>query len=1295
MEMALTREKLWPTVINVPEEDPGVLGTTIARKKYEDWVEKDNDARAMICLHVDEDQYIHVRNKTTAKQCWTALKEFYEKDSLVDEVSMMKRMYLKKLVEGGNMVRHIAEFNELFQKLNDMGPEKLPERWHVTILLCSLPRSYDAMVSALQVRNSADRTMAFVQSTLLDEYNRRIEDSDEVKGESVLKAMDSKTCFFCKKAGHVKAECHKYKKWKQKKDDSYKSGDKANVAEETRKSEKKEFLFTCSNVAHDGWIIDSGATSHLTGIKKNFTSIDESFRSFVDMADGNKVNVLGKGVCAIDCLNSSGLKTTVQITDVLYAPQVNGSLLSVSKLAHKGYTVKFDDHLCEFKRGNEQIAVLDKLHNLYKLRQPEVVCAIKSTDHERCIHQWHRIFGHRDPIAIREMFKNNLIVGAKLVECSCQSMCEVCLKAKSTCLPFPKESMNRSKKALELIHTDVCGPMQTMSRSGKRYLLTLIDDYSKFTVISFLSHKSEVEVRMKEYIDLVNNRFGYKPNIIRSDRGGEYLGNQFKEYLRKQGIEQQLTAPRTPQQNGTAERKNRTLIEMARCLLTDAQLPHSFWAEAVNAANYIQNRVLTRSTNKSPYELWYERRPDTRHMRIIGSKCFVHVPKEDRRKLDNTATKMILIGYDEQSKAYRCYDMVNKKVTISRNVRFINEEVHQETAEIEFGNKRRKKAKKPISEDNSDTDNIETDSDTYAVRSEISDSDDTISPVDESNVSNIDDLPMDSDETPADYANVPRRSHRTNKGVPPVRYGDNIYAVIEPKTLAQALSSDQKDQWVEAMNSEMDSLKQNDTWSLCELPSNRSPVGSKWVYKAKTDATGKISRYKARLVAQGFSQKYGVDYDQVFAPVVRQTTFRLLLSKASKENLCVRHLDAKTAFLNGKLKETIFMKQPPGYVDEKKPHFVCHLKKSLYGLKQAARSWNEEINRILLDIDFQQSMADACLYTKHDNDGWVYLLIYVDDIIIAAKSKEVIDQIKTSIQKQIDIQDLGYINHYLGMEVTKDTDGIYYLCQSTYINQVVREFGLGDSKVSPIPIGVSYGKAIHSNDNGLLLSNAKYQQLTGCLLYISVNTRPDIAAAVAILAQKTSKPHQDDWNELKRVLRYLKGTANYKLALASKSNNDISDLFGYADANWAEDRLDRKSNSGYVFMFNGGVVSWMCRKQGCVALSSTEAEFIALSEACQEAIWLRKVLTDLNFKIDSPTLIFEDNQSCLKLIVGEKLSKRTKHVDTKKHFVRDHVDGGDIRCEYCSTDDMIADLFTKPLAEARFKKLREMCGVCD
>lgn len=312
--------------------------------------------------------------------------------------------------------------------------------------------------------------------------------------------------------------------------------------------------------------------------------------------------------------------------------------------------------------------------------------------------------------------------------------------------------------------------------------------------------------------------------------------------------------------------------------------------------------------------------------------------------------------------------------------------------------------------------------------------------------------------------------------------------------------------------------------------------------------------------------------------------------------------------------------------------------------------------------------------------------------MIAATSLEAIQQVFKTLTSKFEIEDLGEIKHHLGIEVTKDNDGIYHLFQSTtYINRIVSEFGLSDAKTSSVPIQMNYGKS-NSSDNDLLLRNTEYQKLVGSLLFVAINTRPDIAASILILTQKLSKPNQEDWNELKRVVSYLKGTSQLKLAVGGRTDKLF---YGYADANWAENKSDRKSNSGNVFLVNGGVVSWASRKQTCVALSSTEAEFIALSEACKEAIWLRQILADLHQPINSVTIIYEENQSCLCLIQEEKLSNRTKHIDVKTHFVKDHIDKGNIVCEYCSTEEMLADMLTKAIPTTKFKKLRELCNFFD
>lgn len=538
--------------------------------------------------------------------------------------------------------------------------------------------------------------------------------------------------------------------------------------------------------------------------------------------------------------------------------------------------------------------------------------------------------------------------------------------------------------------------------------------------------------------------------------------------------------------------------------------------------------------------------------------------------------------------------------------------------------------------------------------------------------------------------NSPRTSHRLNKGVPPQRFQINL--VTEPKTIKEALLGKLKSEWINAMKEEMKSLKENDTWELCELPENRKAVDCKWVFKAKADASGNVQRFKARLVAKGFLQKFGQDYDLVFAPVAKHTTIRILLSIASKEKLLVHHLDVKTAFLNGKLDQSIYMKQPPGFHGENK-NLVCRLKRGIYGLKQAAKLWYDAIHAVLIRAGFQRSKADACLYSAKMNNEWVFVLIYVDDIVIAAKTKENIQGIKSMLASKFNIQDLGEIKQYLGIGVERDNDGIFHLNQTQYIKKIVNDFGLLTSKTSSIPVRVEYGKGRGNDD--ILTTNTQYQKLLGSLLYISVNTRPDIAAGASMSAQKMSQPNQEDWNELKRVLKYLKGTTNLKLALCKK-NFEGESLCGYSDASWADNKSDRKSNSGHVFMVNGAAVCWSSRKQQLVALSTCEAEFIALSDACRAASWIRRLLIDMKQTLPNATTIYEDNQSCLKLIEEEeRLSDRSKHIDTRFHFVKDYVKHQLISCTYCPTENMMADILTKPLSAKKFEQFRIQFGLHD
>lgn len=379
---------------------------------------------------------------------------------------------------------------------------------------------------------------------------------------------------------------------------------------------------------------------------------------------------------------------------------------------------------------------------------------------------------------------------------------------------------------------------------------------------------------------------------------------------------------------------------------------------------------------------------------------------------------------------------------------------------------------------------------------------------------------------------------------------------------------------------ELQSIESNQTWELVDLPPGKRAIGCKWVFTRKRNSNGQVQRYKARLVAQGFSQRYGTDYYEVFAPVVRQATFRTLMSVAAKRKMMVKQFDVKTAFLHGQLEEEIFMKQPPGFAVKNAENKVCRLKKSLYGLKQAARAWNQRLHEVLLSIGYEQGEADPCLYRKCVNGKWSYVLIYVDDLIAASEDPMIVDILERTLKSEFEIKSLGDIRCYLGLDVERNEAGDYFISQRKYIADVVQCANLQDAKPSSIPLDPGYEK--HADQGTPLPDNQVYQQIVGKLLYLAVNSRPDISASISILSRKTANPSQQDWNELKRVVRYLKGTCDMKLRLSNIG--EPSELVGYADADWAECREDRKSNSGYIFQYNGGTISWACRKQTCVSL---------------------------------------------------------------------------------------------------------------
>ena len=459
-------------------------------------------------------------------------------------------------------------------------------------------------------------------------------------------------------------------------------------------------------------------------------------------------------------------------------------------------------------------------------------------------------------------------------------------------------------------------------------------------------------------------------------------------------------------------------------------------------------------------------------------------------------------------------------------------------------------------------------------------------------------------------------------------------------------------------------------------------MGSIWVYKPKVDKFGNIYRYKARLCARGDTQQFGIDYNEVFAPTVRYASLRILLALAAFYDWEIEQLDVETAFLNADVEETVYMRQPEGFrqLDENGEELVCHLQKSLYGLRQAPRNWNNTITQWLQTEGFVQSMVDPGIYVFNRDDRLYILALYVDDSILVGPAGPFIDEFKANFGSRFNIQDLGAVSWLLGMSVERDRQHkTLLLSQEQYVKDALTQFGMMDCKPASTPLE---SKEIAGDDTPFEDASL-YQSLIGKLLYASSCTRPDITAAISHLSRFMSKPQVRHWDQAKRVLRYLKGTTHY--ALRHSADASLAPVF-YQDASYA-DEDGALSRTGFLVMMAGAAVNWGSQRQHSVALSTVEAEYMALCAATQEAMFVRQLLADLGQQQSEPSVMMDDNQGCIALSKNTMTTKRSKHINVRYHYCREKVAAGDILVVYCPTADMLADVLTKPLPRDRHVKL--------
>lgn len=1313
----------------------------------------------------------YLRSCTTAKQVWDKFERLYVERSKSQLTHLKHAFGYAKMAHDEDIDDYISRVVNLATDLTDYG-EEVSESTTCSTIIRGLSPTFKHLVHILE-NQDVEHTIESVRRAIF-----RFKATENLgKSLSAITvnstSKTSKYCTHCKKHGHLANECWtlKRKKAQGAKEDSHSPEDDEVPAEDGDTSQALAYTAIAvqpqrmqsrlphnlgkpitpkvsyglaSKMTHsDMWIIDSGASFHMTGDPDILEpGTIEHVRMPVMCAEGSELMSEAKGSALIHA--SDG--TPIQLLNVYYIPGFKHNLFSVNALVRAtGARVVFTQGVCRIESAAGVVEAPLTQDRVYAL----VVTA----------RRWHERLGHPSESRMKLMGLPHRINGT----------CTPCIQGKQTACPYHPSGYNY--EPLDLVYVDLVGPLpETMA--GQRYYLSMYDQSSKVSMVYVLPNKNHTAAAVMEGISTYEKiaQAGRKVKAIRSDQGTEFLTQELKNFLQARGIVHETTAGYTPQQNA-AERLQRSLNDSARTMLAHAKLPEAFWGEAIRCANYLRNRtpVSLSADGKTPLEILTGVTPAVKHLRVFGCEAWVLVPEAKRTsKFASRSVRGVFLGYQNNS-TYRV--LVDDKILTSRNVSFVEDklgileqapngqpdvvadllpeppqfdgeldiesqvtqpslsEVRMESRSsfhpISFSSCRQEQistAKGPLAaEDIVSTggpvevnlaDNARTEEETQGPQASSS----TLALQEPPAAPNLGNLqPIEDVEAPAlpslgDLQPIEDVEAPAVDGMAPAipshpyNLRPRASRALEAKATRQwelendfsgyerAMARPDAELWKEAINDELASLAKNDTWRVTTLPHGRLPLTTTWVFKVKTKGDGQVERYKARLCVRGFQQRIGLDYQEVFAPTSGKVAQRTFLTHATLMDYEIQQVDIKTAFLNAQLNEDIYLEIPQGLKEglehDPRGKQVLKLNKSLYGLKQAPRLWHQHLTQTLkTELGFVCNPVDdtilKCIHSKSGKE--CLILIYVDDLLIAAEDLNTTRLVIESICRKYDARDLGPASFFCGMVIQRDRKKrVMYLSEQDKIKKLIKQFNMDNSRPRRTPLDF----VLSQGEEEEACPAKPFQALVGSLLYLSTTTRPDLGQAASQLSRYMAQPKQSHWEAAKNVLRYLKTTVNYGLCLGDRIETlqrdfdqqiDTYTLTGYCDADYATDKERRKSRTGYVFMLNGSLLSWQSKLQATVSSSTTEAEYQSASSAVKEGLWLKNLLIDLTSgKVKQQIQMYCDNQACIKIVQNSGSMVRTKHIDVAHHFVRERVLFGEVCFQYCDTSKMLADFLTKP-----------------
>nr|AAX96493.1 retrotransposon protein, putative, unclassified [Oryza sativa Japonica Group]ABA91692.1 retrotransposon protein, putative, unclassified, expressed [Oryza sativa Japonica Group] len=968
------------------------------------------------------------------------------------------------------------------------------------------------------------------------------------------------------------------------------------------------------------WIVDSGCSRHMTGDKNWFSSLQKASKTeLIIFGDASTSAILATGLVKVN--EKFELKNVALVENLKY------NLLSVSQIVDENFEVHFKKTGSKvFDSCGDSVLNISRYGRVFKTDfenpvSPVITCLVAKFDKD--VMFWHRRLGHVCFDHLTRLSGLDLVRGLPKLKKDLDLVCTPCRHAKmfaSSHAPTVSVIMDAPG---QLLHMDTVGPARVQSVGGKWYVLVIVDDFSRYSWVFFMATKDEAFQYFRGLFLRLNLEFPGSLKRIRSDNGG---------------LEHEFSSPRVPQQNGVVERKNRVLVEMARTMLDEYKTPKKFWAEAINVACYISNRVFLRSKlGKNSYELRFGHQPKVSHLRVFGCKYFF-LKSGNLDKFEARSTDGLFLGYPAHIRGYHVLILETNKIIEICEVFFdeaspgtrpdiagtqsqvqgedgrIFEDESDDNDDDEVGSAGQtgrqasqtagKTPVRPPQEERSDRPGTSGSGTVDADRDgppEITTS--TSTDTERGSTSEVAaPLHIQRQHPPEQIiGNIGERTTRSKVTTHDVCANSAFVAFFEPKDVSHALTDES---WINAMHEERENFERNKVWTLVEPPSRHNIIGTKCVFKDKQNEDGLIVRNKSRFVAQGFTQVEGLDFDETFVPVARIEAIRLLLAFAASKGFKLYQMDVKSAFLNGFIQEEVYVKQPPGFENPDFSNHVFKLSKALYGLKQAPRAWYDRLKNFLLVKGFTMGKVDKTLFVLKHGDNQLFVQIYVDDIIFGCSTHALVVEFAETMRREFEMSMMSELSYFLGLQIKQTSQGTF-VHQTKYTKDLLRRFKMENCKPISTPIGST--AVLDPDEDGEAVDQKEYRSMIGSLLYLTAS-RPDIQFVVCLCARFQASPRASHRQAVKRIMR----------------------------------------------------------KQSSVAQSTAESEYVVAASCCSQILWLLSTLKDYGLTFEKVPL-FCDNTSAINFAKNPVQHSHTKHIDIRFHFLRDHVEKGDVELQFLDT----------------------------